>query len=114
MTELLNFITAHPLLPVFGLLMFDSIAMSYITTFSETLDRPSLLLAIVFEVIAWIFLVLMIRYRGLAVSNAIWDVGSLVIVTLIAIMQFKERLVMRHFIGIILGILSVLLLLEKE
>jgi len=112
MAELINLIKTHPLLPVFGLLIFDSIAMSYITTFANNMDKTSLILAVIFEVIAWVFLVFMIRYRGLAVSNTIWDVGSFIIVTVIAVLQFKERIILRHYIGMVLGVASMLLLLK--
>ena len=114
MTTVVDLIKLYPLIPVVGLLVFDSIAMSHITTFAHTLSGFNLLVASIFEIIAWVFLVFMIRYRGLAVSNAIWDVGSLIIVTSIAILQFKEKLIPRHYFGIILGIISMLMLLEKE
>ena len=84
----------HPynLLPIFGLLIFDTIAMSYITTYSKSLYQIDLLKALFYEGLAWVFLVLMLRSKGLGRSNAIWDIGSLILVTSIAVLQFKEKI----------------------
>ena len=104
----------YRLLPVILLLVFDTIAMSYITDYAYSNKTLYIIPAAFFEVLAWIALVFMLRHRGLGVSNAIWDIGSLVLVTLIAVLQFKEKLVTRHYVGIILGIISISLLVKKE
>ena len=111
---MLNSIQSSHITPIIGLLLFDSIAMSFITKYSKTSNIYDLLAAILFESIAWIFLVLGIKYRGLTVTNAIWDIGSLVLVTSIAIFYFREKLVLRHYVGLIFGIIAIVLLLRNE
>jgi len=110
-TNFVSWLRKRPLVPVVGLLVFDTIAMAYITSFAKSYSYFDLFGAFVFELVAWGFLVLMLQSRGLGRSNAIWDIGSLVLVTVIAILRFKENLVARHYIGIILGIFAISLLL---
>lgn len=103
----------HILLPVAGLLIFDTIAMKYITSYAKNSKKwRSLYLAIAFEIVAWVFLVQMLRSKGLAIANAIWDIGSLVLVTMVAIFVFREHLSPHHLLGIALGIVSISLLLK--
>ncbi len=96
-----------------GLLIFDTIAMKFITSYAKTDNQSCLIYAIGFEIIAWVFLIKMLRLRGLAVANAIWDIGSLILVTSIAVLVFHEHLKTHHYVGIILGIMSILLLLKN-
>lgn len=105
----------NKVVPIVGLLIFDTIAMSYITSFAKnTKITKFLVFALIFELVAWYFLVKMIQNGGLSVSNAIWDIGSLLFVTAVAMFQFKEKLHFRHCFGLLLGIFSISLLVDLE
>ena len=52
--------------------------------------------------------------RKLSIINAVWQIIGLIIVTLLGIMLFKDKLNVYQWVGITLAIISLLLLIVGE
>lgn len=52
----------------------------------------------------------LIKHKGLVVGHALYDIISILTISLIGIIYFKEILTIKQFIGLLFGIVSIYLL----
>lgn len=94
-----------------GLLLFDTLAMAALTKYARGDPWTWLALAIALEAVAFWFLIRGIQSRNLTTINALWDIGSLVLVTGVGVLIFRDKLAPRHWLGLLLGALGIVLLI---
>ena len=98
---------------VIVLIILESIAMSTIE-YSANNRNNYYLFGLVLYVIIGIILYKILIYRDLAVTNALWNVSTIILVSLISIFYFKERIDIYGKIGILFAILSIIFIEHKN
>lgn len=94
-----------------GLLLFDTLAMGLLKQFTVNNRYSLIAVALLLELIAWMFLIWGTKQRGLTITNAFWDIGSFVLVSSVALLLFKEKITARELIGLGLGLGAIVLLI---
>lgn len=97
-------------LAILGLLVFDTGAMASLKRYTEDNKYAWIALAVVLEAVAWIFLIWGVKKKGLVITNTVWDVTSAIMIALVGLFIFKEKLTTRQFIGLVAGLAAVALL----
>lgn len=75
------------------------------------------ILYFIYSVVAYaimaVFLILALKYEGVAITNIIWVALSAMGMTLVGFYLFKEPIVFRQFIGIIIIIIGIIIIQWK-
>src|SRR5262245_22077645 len=74
-----------------GVVIVDAAAMSLAEEYVKTNRKYVFVAALLVELVAWLLLVKSLRHGSLGVANVLWDLGSWVLVTVAAMVFFKER-----------------------
>lgn len=98
---------------VIVLIILESIAMSTIE-YSANNRNNYYILGLVLYVIIGLILYKILVYRDLAVTNALWNVSTIILVSLISIFYFKEKIDIYGKIGILFAILSIIFIEHKN
>lgn len=64
-----------------------------------------------YVIVALLFFLLLNLGTGVALTNGLWNAGSLITITLVGVMVFGENLKWNHYLGIGLAVLSSILLM---
>ena len=98
-----------------GLLIFlETIAASLLKEYTINKTTWKLLIAIlIYPLVAYMFATI-IKSRGLAVANAMWQIGALVIISLWGVIYYKEKLTSMEMLGLGFGVLGLLLFNFKD
>lgn len=57
---------------------------------------------LVYGLVAFFFYMYLFHVKNLAIANAIWNGGNMILITLVSVLFFHERLTMIQYIGLIL------------
>lgn len=98
---------------VIVLIILESIAMSTIE-YSANNRNNYFIIGILLYIIIGLILYKILVYRDLAVTNALWNVSTIILVSLISIFYFKERIDIYGKIGILFAILSIIFIEHKN
>lgn len=96
------------------LVLFELSAESALKVYANNQDHKFLILGMALYTTASYFLSSLIKEKGLAIGNALAQVGGLITITLWAMLYFKEKIDLSGSIGLALAFLSVLFLTHKE
>lgn len=98
---------------VIVLIIIESLAMSTIE-YSANNKNNYFILGILLYIIIGVILYKILIYRDLAVTNALWNVSTIILVSLISIFYFKEKIDIYGKIGILFAILSIIFIEHKN
>ena len=107
----MNYIYLYLLIVI--LIILEVFAMTTIE-YSANNRNNYYLFGLVLYVIIGIILYKILIYRDLAVTNALWNVSTIILVSLISIFYFKERIDIYGKIGILFAILSIIFIEHKN
>lgn len=98
-----------------GLLVFlETIAASLLKEYTLNKTTWKLILAIlIYPLVAYIFSTI-IASRGLSVANAMWQISTLVIISLWGVIYYKEKLSNMEMLGLCFGVIGLLLFNWKD
>jgi multidrug transporter EmrE-like cation transporter len=97
-----------------GAVVADQAALSTIKL-DVTQNIPYFIpLTFVFGGLAYYFLSDLIKTKGMAISNGMWNVLSTIFGTIIGFMLWKENISFKQFIGISIGLISLYLMNGAE
>jgi len=102
----LAFGLAMAILDVIGLGIVKKVSMNYSKLWM-------IIPTIIYMFQPWIFLSAL-NVSSLTIMNLSWDLISDILVTLLGIFYFKEKIAGTHMIGLLLGGLSLILLSQKD
>lgn len=57
---------------------------------------------LLYGLVAFFFYMYLFHVKNLAIANAIWNGGNMILITLVSVLFFHERLTMIQYIGLIL------------
>ena len=57
---------------------------------------------LVYGLVAFFFYMYLFHVKNLAIANAIWNGGNMILITLVSVLFFHDRLTMIQYIGLIL------------
>ena len=95
------------------LIILESFAMSTIEYSANNRDYY-FVFGIFLYIIIGLILYKILIYRDLAVTNALWNVSTIILVTFISVFYFKEKLDNYGKLGILFAILSILFIEHKN
>ncbi len=95
------------------LIILESFAMSTIEYSANNRDYY-FVFGIFLYIIIGLILYKILIYRDLAVTNALWNVSTIILVTFISVFYFKEKIDIYGKIGILFAILSILFIEHKN
>lgn len=98
---------------VIVLIIFESLAMSTIE-YSANNRNNYYILGIILYIVIGVILYKILIHRDLAVTNALWNVSTIILVSLISIFYFKEKIDIYGKIGILFAILSIIFIEHKN
>ena len=98
---------------VLVLIILESLAMSTIE-YSANNRNSYFIIGILLYIIIGLILYKILIHRDLAVTNALWNVSTIILVSLISIFYFKERIDIYGKIGILFAILSIIFIEHKN
>ena len=98
---------------VIVLIILESFAMSTIEYSANNRNNYFVVGIFLYILIALILYKILI-YRDLAVTNALWNVSTIILVTFISVFYFKERIDIYGKIGILFAILAILFIEHKN
>jgi multidrug transporter EmrE-like cation transporter len=94
-----------------GMAVLDIVSLSLVKAVSiGTMPTITLLLAIVLYALQPFIFYQALKLQGMAVVNLLWNVISSIIVTLVALLYFKEKLTHAKWIGVFISLLAIGLL----
>ena len=91
----------------------EVVAQYFLEKHAKTGNDLSILLIlgiICYMLVGYIYAIFLRHEDYVSLANSYWDIGSMIMVTLMGVLYFKEQLTTRQTIGIILIILATLLL----
>lgn len=114
MKTILQFLSTPPLmLVIFVLVVIETIAISMLKMYNETNNIKLLLGAsLIYPLLGFIF-AKVIKEKGVAIGNAMWQITTFILVSLWGIIYFKESIDIYERTGLFFGIVSVLLFNKK-
>ena len=89
---------------IFLVIIFESFAISFL---KESIKKPlwTIMGVLTYVVVALTFREIL-KFGKLGIANAIWNTGSIILVSIISIVVYKEKFTNSEKIGIVLAILS--------
>jgi len=98
---------------LFAMLMFDLFGLTMAKYWQINHHILYFICSIVSYAIMAVFLILALKYEGVAITNIIWVALSAVGMTLVGFYLFKEPIVFRQLIGIIIIIIGIIIVQWK-
>lgn len=98
---------------IMALILVIILETGAVTMLREGVDKHGY---IVGGILLYIFVAIVFYYilslgAGVAVTNGLWNAGSIVTISLVGIIMFHEHLQWNHYLGLGLGVFSVVLLM---
>ena len=100
-----------------SIIFFEVLATYFITEWSDNKERYFLANAILCYVLVAIlfgFLLLMITSKRLVIANGLWQILNLIIVSMIGIYLFNNRLLWYQWVGVGLAVVATFLIVYGE
>jgi len=94
-------------------IILEAIAMSILEYSANNGNNYYIIGILMYSLIAYLFYQVLI-IEHLAISNALWNVSAIILVTFIGVFYFKEKIDIYGKIGILFAILSVSLMEFKN
>ena len=93
---------------VLFLLVVETSAVTILKSQSQGAVNPWMFASgiLLYGLVGAIFWWALTTYSNMALVNGIWQVGDIVLVTLVAVIFFQERLRPIHWVGVFLGALA--------
>ena len=114
MKNVLQFLSSPPLMVVIVfLVIIETFAISLLKMYNETNNVKLLLFAcLLYPLLGFIF-AKVIKEKGVAIGNAMWQITTIILVSLWGNVYFKESIDIYERIGLLFGVVSVFLFNKK-
>ncbi len=92
------------------ILACETTAIGFLKEYHETRKRRYFLIGLIFYVGVSFFLIKSFVYEGMGVVNVIWSAFSVIFVTTIGVVEFRERTSFMEIVGMILAVAGICVL----
>jgi len=90
-----------------SVILFETIAQFLIQEHVKLSKGPYLILGLIsYCLVGFIYYHMLSTGKGMAISNTLWNIGTIVLVTIIGWLIFKQKLSKRSIVGIFLAIVA--------